>query len=171
MNIQDDCYVSISYRLASDAGELIDETEDGQPLAFIFGRGQMIAGLERRLAGMTVGERAEVVVEPEDGYGPVIEELFYDLPRDSFPDDIELEPGLRLRANGPNGPLSLKVRSIQGDAVTVDLNHPLAGQRLHFDVTVVECREATTDEILAMISTCSPSDCASCCGGCHQHGE
>jgi FKBP-type peptidyl-prolyl cis-trans isomerase SlyD len=167
MKIQNDCYVSIDYRLTSDAGEVLDESEPDQPLSFIFGRGQMIPGLEQKIEGMSDGERAEIVVEPEDGYGPVREELFRDLPRDSFPDDLELQPGMHLRASGPHGPLTLKVRSVQEDTVTVDLNHPLAGQRLHFDVKVVESREATDDEILATSAGCSPSACAGCGGSCH----
>lgn len=167
MNIQDDCFVSIAYRLTSDSGEVLDESAADQPLSFIFGRGQMIPGLEQKLEGMSAGQNAQITVEPEDGYGPIREELFRELPRDSFPDDLQLEPGMHLSASGPHGPLSLKVKSIQEDTVTVDLNHPLAGQRLHFDVTIVESREATDEEIFASTMSCSPSACAGCGGSCH----
>lgn len=167
MKIQNDCYVSIDYRLTSDDGDEIDKSEPGEPLAFIFGRGQMIPGLEQKLEGMDEGDHAAIVVDPDDGYGPVREELFREMPRENFPDDLELEPGMHLRAHGPHGPMTLTVKSIQDDTVTIDLNHPLAGKRLHFDVKVIESREATDDEILAMTASCSPDACAGCGGTCH----
>lgn len=167
MKIQNDCYVAINYRLTSDAGEVLDESEPDQPLAFIFGRGQMIPGLEKKMEGMGEGEEAKITVEAEEGYGLVREELFREMPKDSFPEDLELSPGMHLRASGPHGPLTLTVKSVQEDTVTIDLNHPLAGQRLHFDVKVVESREATDDEILAMSASCSPDACAGCGGSCH----
>ena len=167
MKIRSDCYVSIDYRLTSDAGELIDESEDGKPISFIFGRGQMVPGLEEKLDGMDVGQQADIVVEPDKGYGPVKEELFRTLPRDAFPEDIDLVPGLHLRASGPHGPLTLSVRSVDDESVTVDLNHPLAGQRLHFHIRIVESREATDDEMVSMLAGCERSDCEGCCGACH----
>lgn len=167
MKIQNDCYVAIDYRLTNDAGEELDKSEPDQPLAFIFGRGLMIPGLEAKIEGMDQGDKAEIVVEAEDGYGPVREELFRDMPRENFPEDLELEPGMHLRAMGPHGPMTLSVKSVQDDNVTIDLNHPLAGQRLHFDVKVVESREASDDEILAMSSSCSPEACSGCGGSCH----
>jgi FKBP-type peptidyl-prolyl cis-trans isomerase SlyD len=167
MKIQNDCYVEIDYRLTSDTGEVLDESEPDHPLAFIFGRGQMIPGLEMKMEGMGEGEEAKITVEAEDGYGLVREELFREMPKDSFPEDLELTPGMHLRASGPHGPLTLTVKSVQEDTVTIDLNHPLAGQRLHFDVKVVESREATDEEILAMSASCSPDACAGCGGSCH----
>jgi len=85
MKVQNDCYVSINYRLHSDAGELIDESEDGQPFSFVVGYGQLVPGVEQRICGMGVGERAEFVVGPEDGYGPVREELIRDILESLFP--------------------------------------------------------------------------------------
>ncbi|MFW5741501.1 MAG: FKBP-type peptidyl-prolyl cis-trans isomerase [Myxococcota bacterium] len=167
MKIQNDSYVAIDYRLTNDQGEELDKSEPNEPLAFIFGRGLMIPGLEKQLEGMDEGESASVTVEAEDAYGPVREELFRDLPKEDFPDDLELKPGMHLRAMGPHGPMTLTVKAVQDDDVTIDLNHPLAGQRLHFDVKVIESREATDDEILAMTAACSPDACAGCGGTCH----
>jgi len=167
MKITNDCYVSIDYRLTDDQGTEIDKSEPDQPLAFIYGRGLMIPGLEKELEGMAQGQETKVTVEPEDAYGPVREELFRDLPKDNFPEDLDLVPGMHLRAMGPHGPMTLTVRSVQDNDVTVDLNHPLAGKRLHFDVKVVESRAATDDEILAMTATCTPEACAGCGGSCH----
>ena len=167
MNVGNDCVVSIEYRLSSDTGEVLDESEEGKPLSFVFGRGQMVAGLENALLGMEAGQRVSVVVEPSDGYGLVSDELFRELPRDAFPSDLDVVPGLRFSADGPHGTIMLRVCSVRDDTITVDLNHPLAGQRLCFDVLVVACREASEEEIANVEAACSPSDCARCCGGCH----
>jgi FKBP-type peptidyl-prolyl cis-trans isomerase SlyD len=167
MSIQNDTYVAIDYKLSLDSGEEVDQSEPGEPLSFIFGRGQMIPGLERQIEGMSQGQKASIVVEAEEGYGEINPEMLRDLPRDNFPPDMEIEAGMRLQAMGPHGPILLSVKSVQDDSVTVDLNHPLAGQRLHFDVTVVESRDATEDEILALEASCHPSECAGCGGTCH----
>ena len=167
MKVQNDCLVSIDYRLTSDTGDVLDESVERCPLSFVFGRGQMVPGLEQQIEGMEIGERAEFVVEPEEGYGPVREDLFRDIERESFPEDIDLQPGQYLRARSPHGPMMLKIQSVQNDSVTVDLNHPFAGLRLHFNVQIVESRAATDEEIMATFSHCCLSDCSGCCGGCH----
>jgi FKBP-type peptidyl-prolyl cis-trans isomerase SlyD len=156
--------VSIDYTLKLDSGDVIDKSEAGEPLEFVFGRGQIIPGLERRLAGLEQGERATVVVEPVEGYGEVNEELFNDVPRAEFPADIEIKAGMMFNAETPHGPIRFRVREVTKDTVVADFNHPLAGERLHFDVTVAGVRDATPDEIAAT-DCCGQHASCSHCGG------
>ncbi len=161
-------YVSINYTLSLDSGEVVDQSEPGAPLGFVVGTGQIISGLEQALMGMEQGQFAKVTVEPEDGYGPLKEELLREIPRENFPEGLELEPGMGFEAKGPHGPVVFRVKSITDDSVTADFNHPLAGQRLHFDVTVEEVREPQAEELAEFMapSGCSPATCGSCGGGC-----
>ena len=177
MNIDDRMYVAIEYKLSLASGEEIDKSQEGQPFGFITGAGQIIPGLEKALMGKTTGHEATIVVEPEEGYGTVNEELFQDVPNSQFPEDCEIEPGMTFHAQGPNGPIMVRVKDLNdNDTVTVDLNHPLAGEQLHFDVKVVEVREANAQE-LAMLEQQSagcgcgcgvddPSECGSGSCGC-----
>lgn len=174
MLIDEKSYVAIDYRLTLASGEEIDSSPGGQPFGFITGAGQVIPGLEKGLMGKTAGDQAKIVIEPEDGYGPVNENLFQDIPKSQFPDDCEIEPGMTFQAQGPHGPIMLTVKEINDDdSVTVDLNHPLAGQRLHFDVKVMEVREPSAEELAAVenqaagcgcgCGTQDRSDCGSSC--------
>lgn len=173
MKIEDRQYVSIDYTLTLDSGEVVDRSQGGEPLGFIFGTGQIISGLEKGLLGMEVGQSARISVEPDDGYGPVAPDMLRDIPRENFPDDVVLEPGMGFTAKGPHGPVSFRVKSVTDDVVVADFNHPLAGERLHFDVTVAEVREARAEELAALMHAsdcghdeCAPEDCGSCGGGC-----
>lgn len=155
MKIDDKTYVAIDYKLTLASGEEVDSSKAGEPLGFVTGSGQIIPGLEKALKGMAVGDRSQIVVAPEDGYGPVDESMFQELPRSQFPDDCEIEPGMTFHAQGPHGPFMLSVARVNdNDTVTVDLNHPLAGQQLHFDVTVVEVREPSAAELAEQASGC-----------------
>jgi len=173
MKIDDKKYVAIEYRLTLASGEEVDSSQGGEPLGFVTGAGQIIPGLEKALMGMAAGERSQIVVEPEDGYGHVDESMFQELPRNHFPDDCEIEPGMTFHAEGPHGPFMLSVARVNdNDTVTVNLNHPLAGQQLHFDVTVVEVREPSAAELASgcgcgcgssEAESCSPGNCGSGC--------
>lgn len=165
MQIDDKTYVAIDYRLTLASGEEVDSSPEGEPLGFITGSGQIIPGLEKALMGMRAGDRSTIVVEPEDGYGPVDEAMFEDIPRNQFPDDCEIEPGMTFHAQGPHGPFMLSVAKVNdNDTVTVDLNHPLAGQQLHFDVTVVEVRTPSAAELAEGAAGCG-CGCGSNSGG------
>jgi FKBP-type peptidyl-prolyl cis-trans isomerase SlyD len=172
MLIDEKSYVAIDYRLTLASGEEIDSSPAGQPFGFITGAGQVIPGLEKGLMGKTAGDQAKIVIEPEDGYGPVNEDLFQDIPRSQFPDDCKVEAGMTFQAQGPHGPIMLTVKDVSDlDSVRVDLNHPLAGQQLHFDVTVMEVREPSAEELAAVeqqsagcaCGTADPSNCGSGC--------
>ena len=169
MKIAQHTYVRIDYTLTLESGEVADKSSKGEPLGFLFGTGQIIPGLEKALEGMEAGQSAKITVEAADGYGETREELLRDLPRENFPDDLKLEPGIGFEAKGPHGPVTFRLREVREDTVVADFNHPLAGQQLHFDVAVTEVREPTAEELATLMDAgdgCSPSACSSCGGGC-----
>ncbi|MBN2803974.1 MAG: peptidylprolyl isomerase [Deltaproteobacteria bacterium] len=147
MKIQNEAYVEIDYTLTDQTGKVVDKSEPGSPLGFIYGQGQIIPGLEKAIAGMGVDESKNVVVPPSEGYGDVSEEMFQEIPKDNFPSDSTLTAGQEFQANTPHGVMRFVIHEIKDDAIVVDLNHPLAGQDLHFDVKIVTVREATDDEL------------------------
>ena len=160
MNIADNVYVAFDYRLTLESGEEVDSSPEGQPLGFITGSGQIIPGLEKAIMGMTVGDSLKISVEPEDAYGQVNPELFQDVPRNNFPGDIELQPGMLFRGQGPQGQFVGNIKEIKDEnTVTIDLNHPLAGEKLHFDVNIVTVREPTAKELLDLPSGCNRGCC------------
>lgn len=166
MKIAKNAFVALDYTLTLDSGEVVDQSDAGEPLTFIFGAGQMIPGLERQIEGMEAGQTAKLSVSADEGYGEARPELFQDVPRDRFPEDLDIQPGMRFQAQGPHGPLPMVVHAVEGDMVTVDLNHPLAGKTLHFDVKIAEVREATEEELaLLMMGGCGGGSCGSC--SCH----
>jgi FKBP-type peptidyl-prolyl cis-trans isomerase SlyD len=156
--------VSLDYTLCLDDGSVVDSSDEGEPLEFIQGQGAVIPGLEKALYGLGIGEEKDVVIAPVDGYGEFDSELLETLPRSIFPNDMELEEGMGLRMRTPPGEsVVVYVDTIEESQVIVDLNHPLAGQRLHFHVKIADLREATDEELTAGLSSCG---CAECAGGC-----
>jgi FKBP-type peptidyl-prolyl cis-trans isomerase SlyD len=140
--------VSIDYTLTNDAGEVIDSSAGGAPLVYLHGTGNLIVGLEKALEGKQVGDEVKVAIEPEEAYGEYSAELVATLGRDMFEGVEELEVGMQFHASAPDGGMQIvTIRDIDGDNVIVDGNHPLAGQRLHFDVKIVAVREASPEEI------------------------
>jgi FKBP-type peptidyl-prolyl cis-trans isomerase SlyD len=165
MKIQNEVFVAIDYTLTLDSDEVVDSSEPGKPFGFVFGGGLVIPGLEKGLEGMKQGQNVKFTVEPEEGYGQPRKELFRELPREHFPDDVDLAPNMIFEGNGPQGAFRFRVDSVSDDVVVADLNHPLAGQRLHFEVEVVEVREARPEELEALKNhaNCAPENCG-CCG-------
>ncbi len=165
MKIQENSFVALEYTLKIDSGETVDKSEAGDPLSFIMGSGQMIPGLERQVIGMEAGQSAVITVIAEEAYGPSRPDLLREVPRSSFPDDADLAPGMVFEANGPHGAIPMLVKEISADTVTVDLNHPLAGQQLTFDIRVAEVREATEEELAEL-----DDEGEGCCGEHECHG-
>ncbi len=147
MTISKDKVVSIHYTLKDDAGQVLDSSDGREPLVYLHGHGNLIPGLEKELDGQTQGTKLEVTVAPEEGYGPYHQEMVQSVPRDAFQGVDEIAPGMRFTAQTDAGPRSVVVTEVADDTVTVDGNHPLAGQHLHFAVEVVEIREAEAEEI------------------------
>lgn len=144
-----DTVVTIDYTLTSNDGEVIDTSEGREPLAYLHGHGNIVPGLEKALEGKTEGDELNVQVEPEEGYGPRRDELVQKVSMDAFAGMDKVEPGMRFNAESAQGPLVVKVTEIDGDQVTIDANHELAGQQLNFEVTVREVREAKSTELEA----------------------
>ncbi len=136
--IESGATVRIEYTLTDDAGRVLDSTEGRAPLTYVHGRHQIIPGLEEALTGMQAGDEKQVTVPPGDAYGPVDPNAVAEVPKHAFPPDA-LQPGTELIARAPDGGTRLiTVREVRADSVIVDLNHPLAGKTLHFDVRVVD---------------------------------
>lgn len=138
--------VTMHYTLTDDQGEILDSSSGSDPLAYLHGAQNIIPGLERALEGAAAGHKAKVTVTPAEGYGEKDPAAVFEAPREHFPPDMELTPGVRVSADGPQGPISFLVVSVNEKTATLDGNHPLAGQTLHFSVEIVEVRAATDEE-------------------------
>ena len=147
MVIADAKVVSIHYTLKNKDGELLDKSEEGEPLNYVHGTESIIPGLEAALAGKSAGDKLSVSVAPEQGYGLRSESLVQELPRDAFGEIDDIQEGMRFQAESENGTQVISVTNVAADVITVDGNHPLAGETLNFDVEVDNVRDATTQEI------------------------
>jgi FKBP-type peptidyl-prolyl cis-trans isomerase SlyD len=140
--------VSIHYVLTDDDGVELDSSRGQQPLEYLHGAGNIVVGLESGLVGHKVGDRFKVDVAPEEGYGVHDPEGVQRVARDSFPTEVELEPGMQFMAEEGDGEaMTIWIQALEGDMVVIDMNHPLAGKTLHFDVEVSGMREATAEEL------------------------
>lgn len=146
MEITDNCVASIHYTLTDDDGETLDSSRERGPLSYLHGAGNIVPGLEAALAGKTAGDQFQTEVPPEKGYGVHNPEMLQQVPKSAFQGAPEIKPGMQFRAEGPQGATMITVRELNGDSVTVDANHPLAGKTLHFNVEVTDVREATSAE-------------------------
>lgn len=147
MQIAERVVAFFHYTLTDDAGEVIDTSEGREPLGYLHGAGNIVPGLEREMGGHVAGDRFVVDVAPEDGYGRHIPDLVQVLPRQSFAGVDELEVGMQFQAHTEQGPISVSISAIDGDQITIDGNHPLAGKTLHFDIEVTSVRAATDEEL------------------------
>lgn len=147
MQIQEKAVVGIHYTLKNDGGETIDSSEGREPLQYLHGGGGIIKGLESALEGKVKGDTMDVVIEPEDGYGEKRDELIQDVPKSAFAGVEDIQVGMMFQAQTDAGPVPIRVAAVNDETVTVDGNHALAGERLHFSVSVEEVREATQQEI------------------------
>lgn len=131
--------VRVHYTGKLDDGTEFDSSAGREPLEFALGSGQVIPGLEKVVESMTVGEKKSVRIPPEDAYGPRQEKLILEVPKSALPEEIEPAVGMPLQARGPEGEvMKLRVIAVAEEAITMDGNHPLAGQALNFDVELVE---------------------------------
>lgn len=145
--VTDDVVVSLEYTLTVN-NEIIDASEENEPLEYLQGHQNIIPGLERALYGMKIGDSKEVNISSTDGYGDVDPDAIIDIPRQEFPQDLELKPGTELQLQNQQGELlNAVVTSVTNEAIRLDFNHPLAGKDLFFRVTVVGLRTATEEEL------------------------
>ncbi|MDX8402971.1 MAG: peptidylprolyl isomerase [Mariprofundaceae bacterium] len=139
--------VSIHYTLTNQTGDVVDSSRDGDPLAYIHGVGALVPGLEKEMEGKASGDNVVVTVQPEDGYGVRSPELIQSVPKAAFQFDGEIEVGMRFEAETDHGIELVEVVEVDDETVTIDANHPLAGETLNFDVNVVDVRDATDEEL------------------------
>lgn len=147
MTITTGSVVLFDYTLIDNEKDIIDSSKDGGPLAYLHGEGQIVKGLEKAMEGRKAGDSFSVSVSPEEGYGLPDPAKVAVVTVDQIEGGEELEEGMQLEASNEHGQQIVVVSKIEGDQVTLDGNHPLAGMTLHFDITIREVRAATTEEI------------------------
>jgi len=168
MAIQNDNVVSIEYEVR-DGDKVIDSNVGQDDLVFIYGKGQIIPGLEAGIKDMQIGQKADILVKATDAYGEYNEEATQEVPKEQFA-GIELEEGMTLYGQGADGStVQVTVKEIGKDSVIVDFNHPLAGKDLMFSVTLKNVREANEDELASGIPAENAQDDEYCGGGCGCH--
>jgi FKBP-type peptidyl-prolyl cis-trans isomerase SlyD len=140
--IKDGSMVSLEYTLTGDDGKVIDSNKGKEPLRYVDGREQIIPGLEKALEGLPAGAEKKVTVKPEDGYGQVDPKNFQEVPKEAVPAD-SLQVGTTLVAQNAQGQqFPVRVHEIKEKTVVMDMNHPLAGKTLYFEVKVLDVKQA-----------------------------
>lgn len=139
--------VIIHFTLRDEAGEVLDTSDGDEPMPYLHGYDNVVPGLEAALEGKRVGEKLSVVVPPEEAYGFPSGVADQAVPREEFPDDVEIEEGMEFYGEGDEGMVPIWVTRVTDDTVFITMDHPLAGQSLHFDVEIVAIRDANEDEI------------------------
>ncbi|MHC3994012.1 FKBP-type peptidyl-prolyl cis-trans isomerase [Thiomicrolovo sp. ZZH C-3] len=175
MAIETNQVVSIQYEVQAD-GKVVDSNIGGQPLVFMFGKGQIIPGLEAGIQAMAAGDKGDVLVKASDAYGDYNPEATQDVPKEQFA-GIDLQEGMTLYGQGEDGgTVQVVVKEIKDESVVVDFNHPMAGKDLMFSVTINDVRDATADEIASGVPAENKVDDGGCCSsdsgsghscGCH----
>jgi FKBP-type peptidyl-prolyl cis-trans isomerase SlyD len=170
MKIAKDHAVYFEYEVRNSRAELLDSSKQGAPMAYVHGYASIIPGLEKALEGKASGDTLEVTVPPVEAYGLRDERRMGQVDRSIFPEGAEIKPGMKFRATSQHGADLVMVVAVEGDTITVDANHPLAGETLTFNVTVRDVRPATEEEIShGHVHHATADD--GCCGGggcgCH----
>ncbi len=169
MAIEANQIVSLEYEV-KDGETVVDSNVGGAPLIFMFGKGQIIPGLETGITNMAIGEKGDVLVQPEDAYGELNADAQQEVPKDQFA-GIDLELGMTLYGQGEDGgTVQVTVKEIKEENIIIDFNHPLAGKTLMFSVTVNNVRDASAEEVMTGIPAENKQEEGESCGtgcGCH----
>jgi FKBP-type peptidyl-prolyl cis-trans isomerase SlyD len=147
MQIGERTVASFHYTLTNDSGKVLDSSSDRPPLTYLHGAGNIVPGLEKEMVGRKAGDVFNVVVAPEEGYGMPNPMMIQVVPREAFQGVDKLEVGMEFQTQSSQGPMSVAIAKIEGDQITVDANHPLAGQTLHFAIEVTDVRDASLEEL------------------------
>ncbi len=147
MQVANKLAVSIHYTLTDSAGEQLDSSIGSQPLMYLHGQGNIIPGLEQALAGKKAGDKLNVTIPAAEAYGEYYDDMVQTISRSMFEGIDTIELGMMFEADVSHGPGVVTVTKIEGDDITIDGNHPLAGEDLTFDVEIIEVRPATADEL------------------------
>jgi len=147
MQITKNVVALIHYTLKDETGEVIDKSEEGTPMPYLHGHGNLIPGLESELEGKELGDKLSARIEPKDAYGDRNDEMVQDVPRTQLPEDVDIQPGMQFQAQSEEGAHVVTVVGVEDGQVRLDGNHPLAGVTLNFDVEIAEVREASPEEL------------------------
>ena len=149
MQITKNSYVSLNYTVLDEQGKVLASSEPDGPMDYIHGTGMLVPGLEKVLEGKKQGEAVKVKVEPKEAYGDRRQDLIYVMPKEQIQKEgeEELKVGMHFETETPSGPIGFTVTSVDETNVTLDANHPFAGKTLDFSVSVLECRQATDEEL------------------------
>ena len=148
MKVGKDKVVLMHYTLKNDAGDVIDSSDGGDPLPFLQGHGNIIPGLESALEGSKVGDKLDVSIKPEEGYGERMQDAIQEIPSSALQDIDEVKVGMQLQSQDQDGnAFIVNVIKVEDDKITVDANHPLAGETLHFSVSIESVRKAEAEEL------------------------
>jgi FKBP-type peptidyl-prolyl cis-trans isomerase SlyD len=171
-SIAADTVVTLSYVLFDEQGEPVDSATAGEPLTYVHGYAQLVPGLERQIAGLTAGDKGVFTIEADEAFGEREDEAIFAVDKGDFPEAGGVAVGDEFMAEGPDGePISMRVLEVRDDAFVVDTNHPLAGQRVRFEVEVREVRPASEDEIAEAQAELEEmiADEHGCCDHDHDH--
>jgi len=173
--VSDGLYVSVDYKGTLNNGNVFDTSEGRQPLEIQMGAGQLIKGFEDALMGMSLNEKKTFTLSPDEAYGPVDEERKHTFPKSDVPAEMDPQVGQTVGLTTQDGrQIPARIVSVSDEGVTVDLNHPLAGQSLTFEIEVVGISETPTQASgCGCGCDCSSSDSGGGCSaddagcGCH----
>jgi len=147
VKIENNTVVTADYRLLNEQLEEIDSSEDGEAIVYLHGGDELIDALEAALEGKSVGDQFTVNLQPEEAYGEEQPDLIQNFHIDEF-NGVEMHPGMELQGKDPDGNFQLlRIQKVDGDQVTVNMNHPLAGMVLNFELHIKDIRAATEDEL------------------------
>ncbi|NBW69869.1 MAG: peptidylprolyl isomerase [Bacteroidetes bacterium] len=131
--------VSVHYTGTLTTGEVFDSSKNREPLTFTLGQGQLIAGFEKAVIGLSEGDSTTANIPSKEAYGEVNPEMIVDVPKNQLPTEIEAKVGMQLQLNQPNGQaIPVQITEVKEETITIDANHPLAGKDLNFDIEIVE---------------------------------
>lgn len=147
MKAEKDKVVTFHYHLSDDAGTALDSSRASDPLTILFGHGAIIPGLEQAMGGHEAGDRFNVSVPPEQGYGLRREDAIQRVPKKYFRDGDRLQPGMTTVISSKEGQRPVTVVKVGSSVIDIDVNHPMAGKALHFDIEIVDVRDASKEEI------------------------
>ena len=148
MKIASECVVSIHYTLTDDEGAVLDSSSGGDPLSYLHGANGLIPGLEKELEGRQSGDQLKVSIPPAEGYGELDPGLIQEVPLDALAGIENLQVGMQLQSQSPDGRTQLLVvEAVGAESATLNANHALAGMTLHFEVEITGVRAATEEEV------------------------
>ncbi|MBA45719.1 MAG: peptidylprolyl isomerase [Euryarchaeota archaeon] len=155
-SVAKDTIATVHYTGTLPDGEVFDSSRDKDPMTFLVGHKNMIPGFEEELMGASKGETRTFTLPPERAYGERDDDAIQQVSRDQFPENMEIKPGMMMAAQTDQGPIPFTISEINGDQITIDFNHQMAGKTLTFEVEVIDVRDATPQEL--------PDDCGPGCG-------